>query len=212
MIYTTLKDIKKHSPCQEGWKTLLKSLGKTKADDEPLPFEAILDSNGMDDALWCLLVLNGMEGQIRLLACDFAETALRFTTDSRAAEAIRVARLYAAGKATDAELSAAGSAGSAGSAGVAARSARAAWEAARAAARAEPWAAAGSARAAWEAARAAAWEAGWEAAGSARAAWEAARAAARAEPWAAAWEAGAAWDGLSKIFRDWLARNGESQG
>jgi hypothetical protein len=46
MITTTLNAIRKHHPCKEGWEKLLKHLGKTKADDEPLAFVAILDSNG----------------------------------------------------------------------------------------------------------------------------------------------------------------------
>jgi hypothetical protein len=53
MIYTTLNKIRECSPCTDGWEKLLTHLGKTKADDEPLSFEVILDSNGLDDALWC---------------------------------------------------------------------------------------------------------------------------------------------------------------
>ena len=52
-ITTTLDRIREHSPCAAGWSKLLKHLGKTQADDEPLPFSVILDSNGLDDALWC---------------------------------------------------------------------------------------------------------------------------------------------------------------
>ena len=33
MITITLNKIKEHDPCEDGWKTLLKSKGKTKADD-----------------------------------------------------------------------------------------------------------------------------------------------------------------------------------
>ena len=33
---TTLNAIRKASPCEKGWLKLLKHLGKTKADDEPL--------------------------------------------------------------------------------------------------------------------------------------------------------------------------------
>ena len=51
---TTLNAIRAEDPCREGWKTLLSHLGKTKADDEPLSLMAILDSNGLDDALWVL--------------------------------------------------------------------------------------------------------------------------------------------------------------
>ena len=53
MITTTLNRIREHHPCEEGWKKLLRHLGKTSADDEPLPFSIILESNGFDDALWC---------------------------------------------------------------------------------------------------------------------------------------------------------------
>ena len=51
---TTLNEIRAHSPCQDGWEKLLKHLGKTKADDEPLHLLTILESNGFDDATWCL--------------------------------------------------------------------------------------------------------------------------------------------------------------
>ena len=53
MKTTTLNKIKKHRPCKEGWEKLLNHLGKTQADDEPLSFLTILESNGIDDALWC---------------------------------------------------------------------------------------------------------------------------------------------------------------
>lgn len=51
---TTLNRIRAASPCQDGWTKLLKHLGKTTADDEPLDLLTILDINGMDDALWVL--------------------------------------------------------------------------------------------------------------------------------------------------------------
>jgi hypothetical protein len=51
---TTLNEIRAHDPCKDGWQKLLAHLGKTKADDEPLHLLTILDSNGLDDALWCL--------------------------------------------------------------------------------------------------------------------------------------------------------------
>ena len=50
---TTLNQIRSHSPCQPGWTKLLKHLGKTQADDEPLSLLTILESNGLDDAIWC---------------------------------------------------------------------------------------------------------------------------------------------------------------
>lgn len=51
---TTMNAIRKASPCEESWIKLLKQLGKTKADDEPLDLLTVLDSNGLDDALWVL--------------------------------------------------------------------------------------------------------------------------------------------------------------
>ena len=51
---TTLAAIRAASPCEEGWRKLLGALGKTSADDEPLDLLTVLDSNGLDDALWVL--------------------------------------------------------------------------------------------------------------------------------------------------------------
>jgi len=51
---TTLNKIRSKSPCADGWAKLLKHLGKPQTDDEPLSLITILDSNGLDDALWCL--------------------------------------------------------------------------------------------------------------------------------------------------------------
>ena len=51
---TTLAAIRAQSPCEDGWRTLLAHLGKTAADDEPLPLLTVLNSNGLDDALWVL--------------------------------------------------------------------------------------------------------------------------------------------------------------
>ena len=52
-LTTTLNRIRAHDPCADSWGKLLKHLGKTAADDEPLPYAAILESNGLEDALWC---------------------------------------------------------------------------------------------------------------------------------------------------------------
>ena len=62
---TTLNQIREHSPCAHGWEKLLKHLGKTKADDEELTIVTILDSNGLDDALWCLRAVEGHDTEKR---------------------------------------------------------------------------------------------------------------------------------------------------
>jgi hypothetical protein len=154
---TTLNKIRAHSPCTTGWEKLLKNLGKTEADDEPLALTTILESNGLDDALWCLRAVDGHEREMRLFAVACARRVQHLMTDRRSLDALDVAERFANGLATLSELTAAEAAAS--DAAGAAWAARAAWAAARAA-----WAAA---RAAWAAARAAS--------DAARAAWAAER-------------------------------------
>lgn len=142
MITTTLNKIRAHGPCAEGWTKLLAALGKTQADDDALPLEFILDSNGLDDALWALRAVEGHDREIRLFAVWCARQAQHLMTDSRSIAALDVAERFANGRATSEELAAARDAAGA-AAGAAARDA--AWAAARDAARA---AARGAARAA----------------------------------------------------------------
>ena len=142
---TTLNKIREHNPCTDGWKKLLAYLGKTKPYDEPLSLLTILDSNGLQDTLWCLRAVEGYDREIRLYAVWCVRQAQHLLTDKRSLDALDVAERYANGEATDAELAAAGDA---------AWAARAAWAAADAA-----WAA-WAARAAYWAAADAAWAAG----------------------------------------------------
>ena len=126
MFYTTLNKIREHSPCREGWEKLLTSLGKTKADDEPLSFKTILDSNGLDDAIWALRSIDAPE--VRIFAVRCVRQIQHLLTDERSLSALDVAEAYTVGQATEEEFSAALEA-----AREAARDA--AWAAARAAAR-----------------------------------------------------------------------------
>ena len=135
---TTLNKIREHNPCKSGWETLLKSLNKTKPDDEPIAISHIIESNGLDDAIWCLRAVEGHDREIRLFAVFCARQVEHLLTDQRSIEAINTAERYANGEATKYELEAAYSAAYS-AAGVAA------WEAT------------------WEATWAAAWEAAWEA-------------------------------------------------
>ena len=158
MITTTLNRIRSHGPCAEGWRKLLAHLGKTQADDEPLPFATILESNGIDDALWCCRAEPQHDREWRLFAAWCARQVLTTKSDPRSRAAVDFAERFAAGEASAEELSAAESA---------------AWSAARSAARSAAWSAARSA--AWSAAESAAWSA------AESAAWFAARSAQAAE-------------------------------
>ena len=158
MTTTTLNAIRQHNPCADGWAKLLGYLGKTGPDDEPLPLVTILDSNGLDDALWALRAVTGEDARIRRYAVWCARQVQHLMTDPRSLAALDVAERHAEGLATDAELDV---------------TRAAAWDAARAAAEAAAWAAAGAAAgdatraAAGAAAGAAAEAAAWDAAGAA---------------------------------------------
>ena len=165
-ITTTLNRIRAHQPCREGWEKLLAGLGKTKADDEPLPFAWIVEINGLDDALWCCRAEPDRAKEWRLFAVWCARQVQHLMTDPRSITALDVAERYAHGQATDEELAAAGAAARDAAETVAGDDARdAACEAARAAARDADTAAAEDAAwaavceaglpAAWAAARAA---------------------------------------------------------
>ena len=152
---TTLKKIRAHSPCTDGWEKLLKTLGKTKADDEPLLLSFILESNGIDDALWCLRAVDGHEREMRLFAVDCARSVQHLMTDKRSLDALDVAERFANDLATQTELAAADAARvAAWAAADAATTAAwaAAWDVGWAAARVAAWAAAAAAGdAAWDA-------------------------------------------------------------
>jgi hypothetical protein len=167
MITTTLKALRAEGACVSGYNKLVRALqGKpfTDSDQEreshilfshadPIPLGFVLDSNGLEDALWTLRACEQTPELIRaerLFAVWCARQVQHLMTDSRSLNALDVAERHANGEASDEELDAA-------------------WDVARAAA----W----DAR---DAARAAAWAA-WAAAWAARAAaWDAARAADRA--------------------------------
>ena len=141
MTFTvTLNRIRDHSPCESGWIKLLKHLAKTTADDAPLSLLTVLESNGLDDALWCLRAVKGHEKEIRRFACQCALDVIHLwdappivkkyleTGDEKLRDAAWDAARAAAGDAAwDAAWAAAGDA---------------AWDAAWAAARDAAWAAA----------------------------------------------------------------------
>ena len=172
MITTTLRQIRQHEPCADGWRTLLTFLGKTRVDDEPLPLTTILQSNGLDDALWCLRTLEGHDKEIIRFALACAQEVKHLMTDQRSLDALDAVERHLESPLSREELD---------------RVLAAAWEAE--VAEAAAWAAV-------EAARAAKWAA-VEAAEAAEAAAWAAEAAVDAAAWAAetaAWAAEAAVD------------------
>jgi hypothetical protein len=104
---TTLNKIREHHPCTSGWTKLLKYLGKVQADDVELDLLTALESNGLDDTLWCLRAVDGFEKEKRLLAVAFAREVQHLMTDPRSLNALDVAERFANGEAKQEDLTAA---------------------------------------------------------------------------------------------------------
>jgi hypothetical protein len=162
MLTTTLSEIRKHRPCESGWKTLTEALGAEWGDKEPIPLVRIIETNGINDAVWALEAC-GPEAErdriARLYACRCVREIWHLLEDDRSRNAVEVAERFAEGKATQEALYAASSvaseAASEAESSVASEAASEAARAARAAARAAASSAAWTAASASEAARAA---------------------------------------------------------
>jgi hypothetical protein len=87
-VKTTLYQIRDHNPCISGWKTLLRTLGKTEADGEEVSMLTILESNGVEDALWCLRAVDGFDREKRRLALWLFRLSGDYLADKRSWEAI----------------------------------------------------------------------------------------------------------------------------
>ena len=120
---TTLNKIRAHHPCADGYAKLCKFLGKTHADDDEIDLLTILESNGLDDALWCLRAVDGFDREKRLYAVWCARQVEHLNTDPRVKACNDTAERFANGAATAEDLAAARAAAG-----------DAAWDAARAAA------------------------------------------------------------------------------
>jgi len=117
---TTLNQIRSHHPCCNGWEKLLRGLGKTASDDDPLWLDTVLDHNGLDDALWCLRAVENCDREISLYAVWCAQRVLQLRAAQSAAEKAEWSAPAAWAAAWTALASASASAASAASASAAA--------------------------------------------------------------------------------------------
>lgn len=120
-ITTTLENLRTKGACFEGYNCLVRSLqGKvfTDADAEresyikfnhveSIPLSYIVESNGIDDALWALRASTATDKDMRLYAVHCARQVAHLSSDPRVEHCLEVAERHAYGKATDAELRAA---------------------------------------------------------------------------------------------------------
>ena len=154
---TTIARIRAASPCGRGYKKLVKALGGARkyGINTPIAIRQILQSNDLDDALWCLRTMPEHNQRWRLLAVHYARRTQHLLTDPRSLEALDVAERHAHGRATDGKLASAHDAARAAAALPATSAVGAASHAAQGAARHDAWVAA------CVAARAAKWGASW---------------------------------------------------
>lgn len=104
-MITTLNKIRSHYPIRSRLENLLRGLGKTREDDEPLPILTILDINGLAFALWCLRAVEGHDRELRLYADWYARRRpARWMSDHRSLVAQEAADRYARGEATQDEF------------------------------------------------------------------------------------------------------------
>ena len=101
-MYTTLNEIQKHKLSQYSWEKLLRYLNKTYADEQPLPLLTVLESNGFEDALWCVKNLYDKKSNLKLAVLFAREVQHGMPEES--VQALAVFERYVDGNATDEEF------------------------------------------------------------------------------------------------------------
>ena len=117
---TTLRKIRAAGPCgvpledgqRVGYLKLKFLIGKGYGDDDtPIDIATIIDSNGLDYALWCLRAVDGHAREMRLYAVWCARQVPSLMDDPSGVTALDVAERNANGAASDYERAAARAAG-----------------------------------------------------------------------------------------------------
>ncbi|SFN13486.1 hypothetical protein SAMN05216516_102535, partial [Izhakiella capsodis] len=91
-------------PCKPGWRKVLRAheiLGR----DTEFPLLSVLDSNSLEDTIWCMRCLPEYEALWRKYGVWCAAQVEHLMTDDRSKNALRVAWRHSEGLATDEELS-----------------------------------------------------------------------------------------------------------
>jgi len=118
MPHTTLKELREHEACICGYNKLACYVAGQPFDecrdtyvrirhDEPICLATVLESNGLNDALWALRACQQTTEMVRaerLFAVWCARQGQHLMTDPRSIAALDVAERHADGLAADAEL------------------------------------------------------------------------------------------------------------
>ena len=107
MIYTTLNKLALHHRSSTSKETLLKHLGKTVGDDDPLSMELILDVLGIQDAIWCTRAFPEHHKTWALFIIACVKDRSQLMTDPRSIKALDIAEQFLNGEATQNQLEAA---------------------------------------------------------------------------------------------------------
>lgn len=103
-LTTTLALLRQYGACADGFRKLLGHVGLDYPRDAPINLLTVLDSNGLDDTLWCLYATEQNSDKLaRLFAADCAEAVLYLFErerpgDMRPRQAIEAARAFARGE------------------------------------------------------------------------------------------------------------------
>lgn len=110
MLTTTTARIDVCGPCDERRNRAAELLGITEPSEEPISYVYLLDTLGLEDALWRCRAEPDLAPVWRRYAVWCARQVQHLMTDQRSLAALDVAERHANGGATDAELDAAASA------------------------------------------------------------------------------------------------------
>ena len=117
----TLESLREAGACISGYNKVVRALQCKPFSDEdnernsyirfahkePVPLISILESNGLDDALWALRCVHNVDRDARLFAVWCARQVQHLMPDPRSLAALDVAERFANGMATENDLAAA---------------------------------------------------------------------------------------------------------
>ena len=117
----TLSSLREARACYNGYNKVVRTLQGAKFENEdycrdsyirsvykePISILSILKSNGLEDALWALRCVPGIDRDARLFIVWCGRQVQHLMTDKRAIEALNIAERFAIGITTEDELAAA---------------------------------------------------------------------------------------------------------
>ena len=101
----TLRLVQQHKPYSSMWKTLVKAHGGVSADfGKSFPLSTVLDSNSLEDTLWCFKCLPEYEAVFARFTLFLIRHAERYTNDKRVPYCKSIIKEYVKGEVSTDEL------------------------------------------------------------------------------------------------------------